>query len=259
MTSISAPTPFARAIALRGQHAQDRLQPVVADVVEMVGLGGGEQDAVDARAEDRAQRRGAPGAEGAQHLGQRVFEIAHRRRAGIERAERIDQHDLAVEAAEMVAEERLDDVGLIRLVAPLHHRRQRARSRLDVSSHRQRREGQRRRAFEIAGHQEAAGRQGRERIGVATGGAQIFGEQRRRGARDVFVELGIAGRGRRDWRARRRRAARGPARGSPQSSRSTSGRRICRATSGRAAIRRGNRRCRDRAAPAPALQPAARA
>ena len=102
------------------------------DVVQMVGLGRGEQDAVDARAEDRGERRGAAGAKRAHHLGQRVFEIAHRRRAGIQRAERVDQHDLPVEPAEMVAEERLHDMRLIGLVAPLHHRRERSRRRLDV-------------------------------------------------------------------------------------------------------------------------------
>ncbi len=141
-----------------------RLEPVVVGVVQMVGLGRGEQDAVDARPEDRAEPRGAAGAEGVHHAVERGLEIAQRRRAGIQRAEQVDQHDLPVETGEMVAEERPHDMGLIGLVAPLHHRRQRARRDLDAFLERQRREGQRRRAFEIAGHQEAAGRQGGERV-----------------------------------------------------------------------------------------------
>ena len=40
------------------EGAQDRLQPVVARMVQMIGLGRREQDAVDARAEDRARARG---------------------------------------------------------------------------------------------------------------------------------------------------------------------------------------------------------
>ena len=100
------------------------------------------------------------------HLGQRVFEVAQRGRAGIERRQRVDEHDLPVEPGEMVAKERPHHMRLIGLVAPLHHRRQRARSDRLVLAERQRREGQGRRSFEIAGHQKAAGRQGRERVDV---------------------------------------------------------------------------------------------
>ena len=91
----------------------------------------------------------------------------------------------------MVAEERPHDMGLIGLVAPLHHRRQRARRDLVALAERQRREGQRRRAFEIARHQEAARRQGRERVDVLARLAQIGGEQLGDVARAVLVGLGV--------------------------------------------------------------------
>ena len=42
----------------------------------MVGLGRGEQDTVDARPEQGREPRCASGAEGVQHLAQRVLEIA---------------------------------------------------------------------------------------------------------------------------------------------------------------------------------------
>ena len=81
--------------------------------------------------------------------------VGHRRRAGVERLQRIDQHDLAVEAGEVLAEERAHHRGLIGLVAPGHHRGERAvRDRAFAEI--ERREGQRRRAVEVAGHQEAA-------------------------------------------------------------------------------------------------------
>ena len=75
----------------------------------------------------------------------------------------------------MVAEERPDDHVLVGLVAPPHHRRTAsppAARRLD--GHVERREGQRRRAGEIAGHQEAAGRQQAHGVAlVAAGRADI--------------------------------------------------------------------------------------
>ena len=82
-----------------------------------------------------ASRDGAAGAEGAHDLGQRVLEIGERGRAGVERGERVDQHDLPVEPGEMIAKERPHDMRLIGLVAARHHRGERARMR----SHRRRR------------------------------------------------------------------------------------------------------------------------
>ena len=109
-----------------------------------------------------------------------AFEVVHAPRAGVEGRERIDQHDLAVEPREMIAEERPHHHVLVGLVAPLHHRPQRAR-RGAVPSARQieRREGQRRRAREIARHQEAAGRQQAHGEALVAAGLQIVGEQLR--------------------------------------------------------------------------------
>ena len=120
------PDPFGARDRLRRQRAQDRLQPVVARMMQMVGLGRREQDAVDARAEDRGEPRGAAGAEGAHDFGERVLEIGERGRAGVQRRQRVDQHDLPVEPGEMIAEERPHHMRLIGLVAALHHRRERA-------------------------------------------------------------------------------------------------------------------------------------
>ena len=74
------PDPFGARDRLRRERAQDRLQPVVALVMQMVGLGRREQDAVDAGAEDRSEIRRAPGAEGAHDFGERVLEILDARR-----------------------------------------------------------------------------------------------------------------------------------------------------------------------------------
>ncbi len=152
------------------ETAENGLQPVVAGVVQMVGLGGREQDLVDARAE----KRGEPGipavAEGGQHVGERGFEIGHRIRAGIERGQHVDQHDLAVEPGEMIAEERPHHARDIGVVAARHHGVQRARLRLRVGRDVERSEGQHGRAFEIARHQEAPRRQRRQ--GVSRGAAR---------------------------------------------------------------------------------------
>ncbi len=217
MTSISAPTPSARAIALavkalriassRSWLVWCRWSALVA-ANRMRSIRG---------PEDRGEARGAPGAEGGQHLGQRVLEVAHRRRAGVQRGQRVDQHDLAIEPGEMVAEERLDHVGLVGLVAALHHRRHRARGDLRALADRDRREGQRRRAFEVARHQEPARRQGRERVDVLARLAQVEGEAHGHVARLILVRLGVRvepGRARRaSWpRAARGRASRSPRR-----------------------------------------------
>ena len=137
--------------------------------------------------------------------------------AGVQRGQRVDQHDLPVEPGEMIAEERPHDMRLIGLVAPLHHRRERAGCDRVAFAERNRREGQRRRALEVARHKEAAGRQGRERVDVVARLPQIGGEQLGDVARRVFVGLGVRveaaegrapiGRERRAGRASRSRPA----------------------------------------------------
>ena len=60
------------------------------------------------------------------------FERCDGGRPGVQRFQRVDQHDLAVEAGEMVAEEGPDHRRLIALVAARHHRGERARWHLVV-------------------------------------------------------------------------------------------------------------------------------
>ena len=64
--------PFGARDGAAGHQLQRRLEPVVVGVVQMVGLGRGEQDAVDARPEDRPEPRGAAGAEGVHHAVERA-------------------------------------------------------------------------------------------------------------------------------------------------------------------------------------------
>ncbi len=231
---------------LGGQRPQDRLEPVVARVVEMVGLGGGEQDSVDARAEDRGEARGPAGAEGAQHVGERVLEVAQRRGTGIQRGQRVDQHDLAVEPGEMIAEERAHHMRLIGLVAALHHRRHGARRDRVAFAERDRRESQRGRALEVARHQEPSGRQGGQRIDVVARPAQIGGEAFGDVARRVLVRLGVSVEAFRARRASPPTAARGPASRWRAASPAPIRRKSCRGAAGRAAIRRDSRRDRPR-------------
>ena len=90
----------------------------------MIGLGGGEQDAVDARTEQRAEKRASADPETIENARQRRLEIVQGFRSGVERRQRIDQHDLPVQPREMVAEKRADHHVLVGLVAPPHHRPQ---------------------------------------------------------------------------------------------------------------------------------------
>ena len=95
----------------RHHAAEDRFQPVVVAVMELVGLGGGEQDAVDAARHQTGQPVGAAEPEGGEDRGKRGLEVGDRGRSGVQRGQRVDQHDLPVEAGEMVAEERPHDDG----------------------------------------------------------------------------------------------------------------------------------------------------
>ena len=186
-----------------------------------------------------------PGRKAASTSVERPFKIAQSGRAGIQRREHVDEHDLPVEPGEMVAEEGLHDVRFVGLVAPLHHRAERVPRARMIRGDVERREGQGGRAFEIAGHQEPAGRQRGERMFVCPRLLQIRGEGLGNPARRLLVlrtgrvragELGMPrlGEARPGATAATRRAPR-----------PTTPRRISAAEPGRAAIRRGNRRYRD--------------
>ena len=57
------------------EAGEDRLEPVMVAVVEVIGLGGGEQDAVDPPRHQPAQPAGPAEPEGGEDLGERLLEI----------------------------------------------------------------------------------------------------------------------------------------------------------------------------------------
>ncbi len=61
---------------------------------------------------------------GSVHLAQ--LRLGEGSRPGIERLQRVDQHDLAIEPRDVLAKERLHHVCLVGFVASLHHRVKRA-------------------------------------------------------------------------------------------------------------------------------------
>ena len=128
------------------------------------------------RAYQSAQPVGAPEAEGAEDGGERRFEIGDGDRPGIQGGERIDHHDLAVEAGEVVAEEGAHHGVAIGLVAAVHHAGERALRPFVVVFEAERREGEGRRIVEVAGHQEAARRLGGEQARVGAAAGEIGGE-----------------------------------------------------------------------------------
>ena len=96
-------------------------------VVQVVGLGGGEEDAVDAAAEDGREPGARAGAEAGEDLGHGGAQVLDGARAVVDGAERVDQHDLPVEPGEVVAEERPDDDALVGLEALLEGAPERVR------------------------------------------------------------------------------------------------------------------------------------
>ena len=159
----------------------------MARMVQMIGLGGGKQDAVDPRPEQAGEQRAASDPQAIQDPRQRRFEVDQGFRSGVECRERIDQDDLAIEPREMIAKERPDHDVLVGLIAPDHHRPQRALGCGAVIGQVERRKGQRRRSRKIARHQKAARRQQAHGEAFVAAGAQIFGEQPRRRQRRLLV------------------------------------------------------------------------
>ena len=116
----------------------------MAGVVQMVGLGGGKQQAVDAPRQDAGEPGVGAGAEAPEHGLHGALQVGERAGAGVDGRERVDQHDLPVEPGEVVAEEGLDDVGLVALEAARQHGAQRAALVGEAVRRRQREEGQER-------------------------------------------------------------------------------------------------------------------
>ncbi len=143
----------------------------------MVGLGGGEQELVDAAGEQRGEPVAGADAEHAQDGVERLLQIDDRVAAFVERAEHVDEHDLPVEAAEVIAEERAHDVRLIALEAARHHRGEGVTTIALLGVEGERAERQERRAFEVARQQEAAGARRVQHVVVGARRFQIGGKQ----------------------------------------------------------------------------------
>ena len=211
ITSTSAPASPARAMARCGHPLEDRLQPVVRGVVQLVGLGRGEQDLVGARLEQRAEPAAPPDPEAVEDRDHRILQVAHRLRPGVERGEQIDQHDLAVKPREMLAEERPHHDVAIGIVAPAHHRPVRiARAEPAAAPDRPAGRAARRSAPASRPSRRASGsgraRPGSSVLALVAAGLQVGGEQPRRLDRGVFVG-GRQRIDRRDMREKWRRAA----------------------------------------------------
>ena len=145
---------------------------------------------VDPRPEQAGEQAGAADPETIENSHQRAFQIVQRFRSGVERRERIDQNHLAVQPREMIPEEGAHHHVLVSLIAPAHHRPQRTLGRHAGVGQIERSKRQRRRAREVARHQEAAGwKQAHGKTFVAAG-AQIFREQPRGGQRRLLVFAG---------------------------------------------------------------------
>ena len=111
----------------------------MARVVDMIGFGGGEQQPVDApAAEQRREPARWPGPERLEHGCERALQIRRRLRAAVERAEHVDEHDLPVEPAEVIAKERPHDMLHVAVVAARHHGGERAALRRRVRRQRKR-------------------------------------------------------------------------------------------------------------------------
>ncbi len=138
-------------------------------MMELIGLGCGEQDAVNPAAKDL----GGPGIRALtidrQNRSQRGLEIGNSGVAGIEGGECVDKHNLPVEAGKIMDEKGLHHVGHIRVVAPRHEREERGAARLDAWFDIEGREGEKGGARKVARHQKPARWQCRERhiIGAA--------------------------------------------------------------------------------------------
>ncbi len=153
-------------------------------MVQVIGLGGGKQDAVHALAAQKpGKKRGSSGPERPQETGERLAQIIERTRPGMDRPQHIHQHHLPVDAGEMGAEKRFHHLRLVGVEAAGEFARQRAARGWP---RRQRRKGQGGRSFEVAGQEEPA-RRTVGKPGLARG-LQIGGPIAREARGDRFVK-----------------------------------------------------------------------
>ena len=100
---------LARKVGASTEIGHQRFEMVALQCRHMIGLGRGEQHPVDAGAEQPAQQASPAEAEGRQDRVERQPLIGKRLFAGIERAQHVDEHDLAIDIAGELRKERLDD------------------------------------------------------------------------------------------------------------------------------------------------------
>ena len=141
-------------------------------MVDVIGFGRGKEDAFDTLAAQQARQEiVSPRAEGRQDRGHRLPHVLDCGGAFVDRAKRIDKHDLPVDAGKVVAKERFDHPCLVGLKPARAFPCKRPAWCIGRG---QRRKGQNRRTIQIAGQQEAPGRaigkSGLARV------LQVFGE-----------------------------------------------------------------------------------
>ena len=138
------------AIAWPGRQVrQDRLEPVMARLVQMISFGGGNQNAVDPPWHDGREPRGGPRFEARQDARQRRLEIGDSCRTLIDRSKRVDENDLPVETSKMIAKEGLYDSRFVGFETAFHHVGERAPCNRRLRRKRERQECQERRPFEF--------------------------------------------------------------------------------------------------------------
>lgn len=147
------------------EEAQDRIEPVVIRVMDVVGLGRGEEDPIGAGRKQAGEQRVASDPEGHKHVIECVLQLGQCRRPRIDGGQHVHQHDLAVDSLEMVAEEGPNHVSFIGLEAPLHQGCEAARSNRLALRQIERCEGECRRTCKITRHEKAPRRGRRHSLG----------------------------------------------------------------------------------------------
>ena len=125
-------------------------------MVNVIGLGGRKEDFLNAALAQEAHETPDPArAKRGENISHDPAQVFDRFRAGMDRAQRIYEHDLAVDTRKVIAEERTHDLAFIGLISALKFARDGAARRMPF---RQGGKGQNRRAIKRPGQQETARR-----------------------------------------------------------------------------------------------------